>query len=128
MMGLLLDKFRRDLALLNDALPSGKSWDGHEIRPGFDRQVAFAEAARPLALALSQLCHDFKDVALASVAQEARALSKHDKLLAKRMETNVLKLMAAFEKAVLEGEELGVGVDGLATWLDDLAREAVRED
>lgn len=127
MMG-LFDKLKLDLVLLDEALPSGKPWEGKDLRPGHEHQAAFAAAARPLALAVTQALRNFLEGPLTRALLEAQHLQRHDKLLGKIMESYLRKLYQTFEAKILEGEEQGVGGKALEEWLDDLAREATISD
>lgn len=127
MMG-LFDKLKLDLVLLDEALPSGKPWEGRDVRPGHENQAAFAAAARPLALAITQVLRNFLEGPLTKALQEAQSLQQHDKLLGKLMESYLRKLYQTFEAKILEGEEQGVGGVALEEWINTLAREASLED
>lgn len=124
----MFDKLKLDLVLLDEALPSGKPWEGGEARPGHEPQAAFAAAARPLALAVSQVLRNFLEGPLTRALFETQRLQQHDKLLGKLMESYLRKLYQTFEAKILVGEEQGVGGVALEEWIDTLAREAVLDD
>jgi hypothetical protein len=124
----LFDKLKLNLVLLDEALPSGKPWEGRDALPGYANQAAFAAAARPLALAVTQVLRNFLEGPLTKALSEARKLQTHDKLLGRLLESYLRKLYQTFEAKILEGDEQGVGGVALEEWLDALAREAALDD
>ena len=123
----LFDKLKKDLILLDEALPSGKWWEGREVRKGYEQQAAFVASARPLALAVTQVCRNFLEGPLTEALREARGLQKHDKLLARLLESRIRKLMSEFERMIVEAEN-GAGAKAIEDWLDELAREVAAID
>jgi hypothetical protein len=112
----ILDRWRRGLIVVDEALPSESRGDG-SVRAGYEERARLVAKLRPHVLALSQACLDFRYGEVAEILRTLHAATAHeDKFLGRAAQDHA-------DHVARELEELIAAARRFEEWLDALSRE-----